>query len=163
MKSKMDYSTPNTLAWQKVCDDLFLARYRGLPCEICGDTFGFEGKQRKRSMGHHLKEKDTCRQHRYNPANIVTLCPKHHGRKGAKISPHSTSTAAQARFYEWLRTSNPDKHAFLLDEDNEAIDGSLTYNQMYVILGGEVTDAKFKKDQRPLNHVRSVRIAEQDR
>ena len=77
-----------------VADDLFLANYRGRPCEVCGATSGYYNGRTIRSMGHHILSKELHRLYRYDPLNIVVLCPKHH--LGAEMSPHSSISGVVA-------------------------------------------------------------------
>ena len=49
-----NYSQADAGGWMHKCDDLFLARYRGKPCEICGNTKGRDGDHVVSSCGHHL-------------------------------------------------------------------------------------------------------------
>ena len=157
--SKVNYSTPDTGAWMSKADDLFLARYRGLPCEICKKTKVMYNNRPTRSMGHHLNEKHMVRLHRYEPLNVVVLCAEHHGQHSRSISPHSESTIAVAAFYEWLRTRKPEQWAWFIKHGRDEWDGSWKYKEAYVRLGGQIT-GELKKDQKPFNHAEAVRNAE---
>ena len=158
-----DYSKPDTSAWQNRIDDLFLAQFRGRPCKICGAMRREYNGRMTRSMGHHLMEKDLHRIHRYSVENIIILCAKHHGQHERSISPHSNDTVAVAAFYEWVRLNEPEQWEWFKSHCRDEWDGSWTYKEMYQTLGGEITDEKFKKDQKPLNHAEKIRIAERHR
>lgn len=55
MKRKStNYKTPNGGGWLNATESLFLSRYRGQPCEICGRRSGFADGKRTRSAGHFL-------------------------------------------------------------------------------------------------------------
>jgi len=157
---KVNYSTPDTTAWQVKCDDLFLAQFRGKPCSICGATTRLYKDRMTRSCGHHLMEKDLHRIHRYSVEGIVVLCPKHHGQYERTISPHSDDTVAVAAFYEFVRTKLPDQWKWFKSHCRDMWDRSWTYKEMYERLGGEISDDKFSKDQKPKNHAEKIRIAE---
>lgn len=157
---KANYSTPDTKAWRDKCDDLFLAQFRGKQCEICGATSTIYKGRKTRSCFHHLLEKDLHRIHRYNPDLGVILCPEHHGHHSRSKSPHSDDTFAVMGFYVWLYCTHFTRTLRALRCGLDKWDESWTYKEMYVRLGGEITEEKFKKDQRPLNHAEKIRIAE---
>jgi hypothetical protein len=160
MKTKVKYNTANANGWRIKADDLFLAQFRGRPCEICGNTRGWDGKM-IRSCGHHLAEKGMHRAHRYNKRLIVILCPEHHSRFSRGISPHADDTVAVTRFYSWLQENKPEQHQELLETKEEPFDGSWTYKEMYERLGGEITSPTgLIKDEKPLNHAQKIRAAE---
>lgn len=165
MKSKSsDYSTPDAGGWMHKCDDLFLARYRGKPCEICGKTSGYEDGKTQSSCGHHLIFKGKCRKHRYSRENIIVLCPEHHSHWNAKLSPHSmTNTLAQEAFADWVRHHKPKQWKWWQDHQSDSyviFDKSWTYREMYVALGGEIESKTGKmKDYKPKNHAKAVREA----
>ena len=138
------YDTPDSGGWMHVCDDLFLAQYRGRPCEVCGATKGFYNGKTIRSMGHHLLSKELHRKYRYDERNIVVLCPKHH--LGAEMSPHSHDTAAQAVFYDWLRENCPKKYELFISRRGDKFNKEWCYREMYVELGGEIN--KYTKTKR---------------
>ena len=158
--AKTKYDTPDANGWRMVCDDLFLARFRGRACEVCGSKGEYHNGRFVRSMGHHVLEKDAFRLFRYDPQNIVTLCLHHHGRSGEKLTPHGQNTWAVLRFYEWMRLNKPEQYSWALEAGAEKWDKSWTYKEMYVRLGGEIKDGKFKKDEKPLNHAAKVREIE---
>lgn len=155
----VNYSTPDSSAWRDKCDDLFLARFRGRPCEICGRTHVIYNNRQTRSMGHHIAEKNLHRIHRYEPKNIVVLCADHHGQHCRIISPHSDDTVAVAAFYEWLRVKKPEQWEWFKANGRVKWDGSWKYKQKYIELGGQIT-GDLKKDHKPLNHAEAVKIAE---
>ncbi len=144
-------------------DDLFLARFRGGPCEICGATNGFYGGKTIRSMGHHLLSKELHRLYRYDPDNIIILCPKHH--LGGELSPHSHDTAAQAAFFEWLKEHNIWKYTSMMARRHDKFNKEWCYREMYERLGGEIKKEDKgiplpMKEWKPKNHARHVREAE---
>ena len=158
-KKSTNYSTPDAGGWMHACDQLFLARFRGRPCEICGATSGFYSGKTIRSMGHHLLSKELHRLYRYDESNITTLCPNHH--MGAEMSPHSHDTAAQAAFYKWLEENNPEKYAMMLERRHDKFNKEWTYRDMYQALGGEIESKTGKiKDMKPKNHATKVKEAE---
>ena len=160
MKRKStNYSTPDAGGWMHVADDLFLARFRGRPCEICGATNGFYNGKTIRSMGHHTLSKELHRAHRYNPLNIVVLCPKHH--MGGEMSPHSHDGVAQAKFYQWLADNKPEQYEFMMTHGNDKFNKEWCYRDAYVELGGEIeSKSGLMKDYKPKNHAKKVREAE---
>ena len=157
-----DYSKPNTKAWREVCDDLFLARFRGLPCAICGAKSKVYNGRKTRSCFHHLLEKDLHRVHRYEPYLGVILCPEHHGRHAREMSPHSDDTFAVMSFYKWLFDEWGAGHiSEILISGKDKWEGTWTYKEKYVELGGEIlSKTGFIKDDRPLNHSTKVKALE---
>ena len=142
-----------------VCDDLFLARFRGKPCEVCGEKSGYYNGKTIRSMGHHLLSKELHRLYRYDPDNIIVLCPKHH--LGAEMSPHSHDTAAQAAFFKWLEENNRDKYELMMSRRHDKFNKEWCYREMYTSLTGEIHSKTGKlKDLRPKNHARKVKEVE---
>ncbi len=146
-----------------VCDDLFLARYRGLPCAVCGATRGISGSDSNgeytyaSSCGHHIIEKDGCRQHRYNPENIIVLCPQHHSRFEGDMSPHSTDQVKQGQWWVWFEKEFPERFSWAEEHHEDRFDKSWTYREMYERLGGRIkSKTGLIKDMRPDNHAKSV-------
>jgi len=158
-RKSTNYSTPDAGGWMNVCDDLFLAQFRGRPCEICGETRGYYNGKTIRSMGHHVLSKELHRAHRYEWENIIVLCPKHH--LGAELSPHSHDGVAQAAFYEWLRVNRTCQYIFMETNRHDKFNKEWCYREMYEQLGGEIhSKTGLLKDLRPLNHATKVREAE---
>lgn len=163
MKSRSSkYTTPDAGGWMHKADDLFLAQYRGKPCEICGKTHGWDEGKTTSSCGHHLIFKGKCRKHRYEPKNIVVLCPEHHSHWNQVISPHSmTSTIAQQKFADWIKITKPDQWEWWQahqEDANKPFDKSWTYREKYVELGGEIESKTGKmKDLKPKNHAAKIR------
>lgn len=161
MKRKStNYSTPDAGGWMNACDDIFLARFRGRQCEICGATSGFYNGRTTRSMGHHILSKELHRKYRYHMDNIICLCPKHH--LGAEMSPHSHDTAAQAAFFKWLENNRPEKYALMEERRFDKFAKEWCYREMYEELGGEIHSKTGNlKDMRPKNHATKVREIEE--
>jgi len=124
-KKSTKYDTPDAGGWTHVADDLFLAGYRGRPCEICGATHGFDGRKTIRSCGHHLHHKKNCRKFRYEPKNIVILCPAHHSKFSYDMSPHSqVNELAVERFTDWMEENKPEQYAWWKATEQEASSSS---------------------------------------
>jgi hypothetical protein len=156
------YSSPDASGWMHKCDDLFLAQFRGLPCEICGKLFTFNNGQKVSSCGHHLIFKGGCRKHRYNKLNIVVLCPQHHSTYEYHISPHSiVNNKAQERFAVWVKENKPDQYAWWQEHEKDAnkpFNKSWTYREMYELLGGEIkSKTGLLKDMKPYNHATKIK------
>lgn len=161
------YSSADSGGWMHKCDDLFLSKYRGKPCEICGKTSGWDEGKTTSSCGHHLIFKGKCRQYRYDRRNIIVLCPIHHSHWNQDISPHSmTSTIAQQRFADWVQENKPEQYKWWQDHQHEAnkpFDKSWTYREMYELLGGEIHSKTGKiKDMKPKNHAAALRKIKND-
>lgn len=163
MKSKSsNYKSPDAGGWMHKCDDLFLARYRGKPCEICGRTHGSDDGRLIPSCGHHLIFKGGCRKFRYEPKNIIILCPYHHSHYNSELSPHSiTSTLAQKKFGDWVKYHKPEQYKWWqssLQWEKKPFDKSWTYREMYELLGGEIESKTGKvSDYKPKNHAEKIR------
>ena len=166
-KKSTDYSSFDSGGWRNKCDELFLARYRGLPCEICGRTDGYDDGRIVPSCGHHLFHKKNCRKFRYDPRNMVVLDPAHHSQFAMDISPHSqVNELAVRRFFVWLKKTKPEQYEWFVNSEQEAykpFDKSWTYREMYEQLGGKIKqhdkDGKLlaMKYWKPDNHAGSVR------
>lgn len=156
MKRSTNYSGADTGGWLNACDSLFLCRYRGLPCEVCGATSGVYNRRRIRSMGHHALSKELHRLFRYDPRNIIVLCPDHH--LGSRMSPHSKDGVAVKSFYDWLNKNRPELSLFMDMHRDIRFDGQYTYRNMYKLLGGEVVEKGAMKYWKPSRH--SVKISE---
>ena len=142
-----------------VADGLFLARFRGRECKVCGAIHGFYNGKTIRSMGHHLLSKELHRLYRYSEDNIIVLCPKHH--LGAEMSPHSHDGPAVALFYEWLRKTCPQKYALFVSRRDDKFNKEWCYREKYVELGGEIASKTgLLKDMIPVNHAAKVRALE---
>ncbi len=165
-KKSVDYKSADSGGWKNKCDDLFLSRYRGRPCIVCGKTSNVQDGGKVKSCGHHLIFKGTCRKFRYEPKNIVVLCPYHHSHYNSQISPHSiTSTIAQQRFAQLVKIKFPKQYKWWQDNQkyaNKPFDKSWTYREMYELLGGEIVTKTGKiVDMKPKNHITKVRKNEQ--
>ena len=162
MKRKStNYTGADSGGWLNKCDDLFLARYRGKPCIICGAKHGNDNGQKVSSCGHHLIFKGNCRKFRYEPMNIVVLCPYHHSHWNPEISPHSTvNTMAQLRFAEFVKKHHPKQYLWWKANEHYAhkpFDKEWTYREMYERLGGTIETKTGKyKDYKPINHAKAV-------
>jgi len=160
-KKSSNYSSADSGGWMNVCDDLFMSQFRGSPCSVCGERRGFYGGRTIRSMAHHLLEKGLHREHRYNPDNIIILCPKHH--MGGQMSPHSHDGAAIKAFYEWLEREHPEKSKFMDDHRLDKHTG-WRYRDKYVELSGRIgTKTGLLKDLRPIGHAKKVEQVEDNR
>ena len=165
MKRKStNYSNADGGGWMHKCDDLFLAQFRGKPCEICGKTHGRDDGVKVSSCGHHLIFKGNCRQFRYEPNNIIILCPFHHSHYNSEMSPHSiTSTLAQKRFADWVKMHKPKQYKWWQEHmhyEHKLFDRSWTYRDMYEQLGGEIESKTGRmQDMKPKNHAKKIREA----
>jgi hypothetical protein len=158
VKKSTNYTAPDSGGWMHVCDDLFLAQFRGRPCAICGAERSFFRNKTIRSMGHHLLSKELHRRYRYWSDNIIVLCPKHH--LGADMSPHSHDGAAQAVFYDWLKTEKGWQWHQMVELRFDKFNKEWTYRDMYEKLGGEILKDGPKKYWKPKNHAKAIREAE---
>lgn len=158
MKRKStNYTGPNSAGWLSACESLFLARFRGRPCDICGHKGGMdEGGKMVRSCGHHLIFQSQSRAHKFSEENVIILCPWHHSQFNHECSPHSiVSTDAQYAFEVWVKENKPEQFAWWQEHKNDEFDKSSTCaRDLYVELGGEV-DSKSGKmsDMKPKNHL----------
>jgi hypothetical protein len=163
-RGKISYNTGDGSGWRKVCDDTFLAQFRGLPCELCGATHAVKGGVKTRSCGHHILEKDICRAHRYSPENIVVLCPKHHARYVGSTSPHSKYQIEQGIWWEWLMVVHGDRYDWAKVHKDDKFEKEWCYRDKYIELGGEIeSKTGLIKDLRPINHAGLITRVEGDR
>jgi len=108
----------NHKSYRKKADEIFMSRYRGLPCEICGSTY--------QTVFHHICPKSRSKALRYDPQNGVILCPRHHT-LGNDMAPHSTNSLAVNRFFEWFKKTHPARHKWIVK--NERIQRKYSYRQ----------------------------------
>lgn len=160
-KKSTDYSGARTGGWRVRSDDIFLAQFRGLPCEICGHRGGWDDGKKQPSCGHHIIFKGSCLKHRYEKKNIVVLCPWHHSHYNKECSPHSiVSTHAQTAFEEWVQHEKPEQYAWWMEHQKDAnkpFDGSWTVKDVYLELGGEIeSKSGLIKDAKPVRHKAKV-------
>ncbi len=115
MKTKKP-KTANHKSYRKKADDLFMAQFRGQPCEISGETEG--------TCGHHIVSKSRSKALRYDVRNIIIVAPRHHT-MGNDMAPHSTNQLAVERFIEWFKKTHPDRHQWIVE--NERIERRYTF------------------------------------
>lgn len=163
MRSKsINYKTADAPGWMHKCDDLFLAQFRGKPCEICGAVSSIDNGRVVQSCGHHLIFKGRCRKFRYQIKNIVVLCPYHHSHFVQDIGPHSmVNTMAQKNFGDWMQKKKPGQFKWWKENEEEihkAWDRSWTYREKYEELGGEIhSKTGLIKDLKPYKHAAALR------
>ena len=114
MKSK----TPNSSYYRNKADEIFMAQFRGKPCEVCGAVSG--------TVGHHNVNKARSKALRYDKRNITVLCQKHHT-MGNDICPHSSNPMAVDRYFDWFRNNEDGKYYWLVE--NERIERKYSYRQ----------------------------------
>ncbi len=124
MKSKKSLADrkkmPNSSYWQNKCKELFMTQAHGQPCQVCGSEEG--------TCYHHIVSQSRSKLLKFDPMNVVVLCPSHHT-MGNDLAPHSTNTLAVGRFVDWLRENEPEKVAYC--EKMEHVKTRLTYRDMY--------------------------------
>lgn len=92
--------------------EVFMARFRGLPCEICGSLGRYNARG---TVGHHCVPVGRRPDLRLDERLIVVLCQDHHLYSNV-IAPHSLSYTAQIAFREWLNKHRPDVVAVMAAE-----------------------------------------------
>jgi len=118
-----------TVAWfkEKVVD-AFMNSYRGLPCEVCGTTYG--------TCGHHYVGKGYCPRHIVTPENIIVLCIPHHGPYGKKMNPHSGCPSLYHEFEAWVKVHKPDLFEWgkAHENDTSLTMGKIPWKELYEAL-----------------------------
>jgi hypothetical protein len=119
-KAKATYKPPNHKSFRIKADDLFMSRYRGLPCEVdgCGKKEG--------TVFHHIVNKARSKALRYDHMNGVVLCQGHH-KTSNDMAPHSSNQMAVERFISWFKENCPRRHEYT--QKNERINRKYTYKQ----------------------------------
>lgn len=107
--------------------EIFMARFRGRPCAVCGTTQG--------TCGHHLISKQRCPCHIVTPQNIIELCPSHHMFSN-DMAAHSKNSLAVQRFMNWLWSHHPEKHMWMAEHEHDS--RKLRWKELYVAMGGEL-------------------------
>jgi len=108
----------NDKSYRIKADEVFMKPYRGLPCEVCGETKG--------TVGHHNVSKARSKALRYDKRNITVLCQKHHT-MGNDICPHSSNPMAVLRYFMWFRDNRWSQYLWLFN--NEKIERKYSYKQ----------------------------------
>ena len=108
----------NHKSYRIKADSIFMVKYRGLPCEVCGVVLG--------TVGHHNINKARSKALRYDPRNITVLCPKHHT-MGNDLCPHSSNPMAVDRYFDWFKSKNRKQYEWL--KENERIERKYSYRQ----------------------------------
>ena len=116
MKSR----SANDKYYRNKADELFMAPYRGQPCEVCGNTY--------KTVAHHNVNKARSKALRYDKRNITVLCQAHHT-MGNDIAPHSSNPMAVDRYFDWFKTSRSQKYYYCVD--NEKIQRKYSYKQAW--------------------------------
>jgi hypothetical protein len=116
MKSK----TPNSSYYRNKADEIFMAQFRGKPCEVCGAVSG--------TVGHHNVNKARSKALRYDKRNITVLCQKHHT-MGNDICPHSSNPMAVDRYFGWLKETHHANYKWI--KENERIVRKYTYKRAW--------------------------------
>jgi len=112
--------SPNSKYYRNKADKLFMSQFHGEPCEICKTTIG--------TCGHHVIGKSRSKALRLDIRNIIVVCNQHHC-FGNEMAPHSVNSLAVERFLEWFRTTHPERHAWIVE--NERIERRYTFKQAY--------------------------------
>ena len=110
--------TANDKAYRKAADELFMAKYRGQQCEVCGVVY--------KTVFHHVIPKSRSTALRYDPRNGIILCQAHHT-MGNDKSAHSSNSMAVDRFMTWFKTTFPARYQWI--KENERIQRKFTYRQ----------------------------------
>ncbi len=95
--------------WDSKCHERAKDWAHKMPCLVCGKTESEHGVQ---IVGHHLIRKSRSRLHRWEPLNIVALCPEHH-LHGMEVCAHSENPLAVAAFVNALNNKSPQQYDFL--------------------------------------------------
>jgi hypothetical protein len=116
-------ANPYSKYWQKKAMGLFMASFRGLPCEVCGTKQG--------TCAHHLLSQGSHPKYKLEPKNITVLCPSCH-KYSNELAAHSKNVLAVERFMEWLRYNKPEQGKWLDQAELEYKDlDRVDYKQIY--------------------------------
>jgi hypothetical protein len=98
----------------KLCDEIYMARFRGKPCAVCAS----QGKlNTNRTALHHIIARSRSRFLRYDPRNGVILCPRHHCFGGSPCA-HGFNSMAIAAFVDWLKEHRAEDWAYCKDNEH---------------------------------------------
>ena len=90
--------------------DAFMARFRGLPCAVCGREYNvFFGGKLVLTSGHHLLYRSTHPEYKMTKENIIPLCVKHHV-PFAHEKPNE--------FKEWLEEHAPEQFEWMQEHNH---------------------------------------------
>ena len=112
-------ANPYSRYWRNKADEVFMAQYRGQPCEICRYA---RRHNVKNTVGHHLIPKGRCARHRFTAENMLVLCPTHHT-LGREIAAHSVSALVVQRFLEWMQRYMPERYAWMQAHEWDGANG----------------------------------------
>jgi len=108
MKKKT--KSPNHSSYMKKADELFMVRFRGCSCRVCGTTKG--------TVGHHIVPRSRSKALRYDGRNIIVLCQAHHT-MGNDMAPHSTNQLAVERFVDWFKDNQYDQYKWIKEHERD--------------------------------------------
>jgi len=91
----------------------FMKSYRGLPCEVCGTTYG--------TCGHHYISRGSCPRHIVSPENLIVVCQRHHGPYGKTMNPHSGDPFLANAFDQWVRANKPEMIEWATEHRNDSV------------------------------------------
>lgn len=114
----MKTKKPNATGFRDAADRIFMTKYRGLPCEICGTTEG--------TAFHHVVGRNLSRALRYEDRNGIVLCQNCHTQSN-DVAAHSTNAKAVQRFNGWFMENHFDRYEWI--EQNRNIERRFTYQE----------------------------------
>ena len=116
MKSR----SANDKYYRNKADELFMAPYRGQPCEVCGSSKG--------TVFHHNVNKARSKALRYDVKNGTTLCPSCHV-FGNKLCAHSKNIFAVEAYVKWFQWTRPQQYRYC--KENQHIQRKYSYKQAW--------------------------------
>jgi hypothetical protein len=111
---------PNDKYYRNKADAIFMAQFRGEPCEVCGAVKG--------TVGHHNVNRARSKALRYDKRNITVLCQAHHV-MGNDICAHSSNPFAVDRYFAWFRNFKTEQYRWL--KLNERIQRKYSYKDAW--------------------------------
>ena len=119
--------SPYSRYYRDKADKLFMQRYRGKPCAVCGTCMG--------TVGHHLLSKGAYPSLRCEPMNVIPLCDQHHGWSNI-MAAHSTNADAVKAFDVWLSIAHAPRVYWMRDA-MQAKGGRVNWREVWEGLRGE--------------------------
>ena len=108
----------NHKSYRIKADALFMAQFRGQPCEVCESTKG--------TVGHHNVNKARSKALRYDKMNITVLCPSCHV-FGNRVCAHSKNVFAVEAYLEWFERTRPEQYKYC--KSNQYLQRKYSYRQ----------------------------------
>lgn len=116
LKLERSKRNPRSKYWRVKADEVFMAQYRNLECEVCLSMFSKSNTQS--TVGHHLLPKGSCPAHRFTHECMLVLCMRHHLWDDF-LAAHSMNALAVRRFLDWMEMQMPEQYKWMQEHEHD--------------------------------------------